>query len=152
VACLSPEINGGKAKYGQLYYQGFFGMTAMNPSGSPPANDIDLKMVEFYNLDAHYYQDVDLEKLHLRDYFRYDRKQAARSEAAAGEPPVTTNSLAAEAKDLLAMKREVEKAERVEISSDLSNVIETESFDETLFKVFEQLKAYNNRLSTFNKG
>jgi hypothetical protein len=60
--------------------------------------------------------------------------------------------LAAEAKDLLAMKREVEKAERVEIASDLSNVIETESFDETLFKVFEQLKAYNNRLSTFNKG
>lgn len=59
-------------KYPQLYYQGFFGITAMNAIEKTPVNDIELKMVEFYNLDSSSYQG-ELEKLAGRDYFKYDK-------------------------------------------------------------------------------
>ena len=32
------------------------------------ANDIDLKMVEFYNLNSEFYQDLD--KIEKKDYFK----------------------------------------------------------------------------------
>jgi hypothetical protein len=52
-----------------LNYQGFFGVSAGNNNNV--FNDIDLKKVEFINLNAGYYQDtVGIEK---RDYFKRDR-------------------------------------------------------------------------------
>ena len=56
----------------QLYYQGFFGLTAVNSEGKPPANDIEVNMAEFYNMDAHFYQEENLAMLNQRDYFRFD--------------------------------------------------------------------------------
>jgi len=44
-------------RFEKLYYQGFFGLTSMNSIDYKP-NDIDLKAIEFYNLNANYYQDV----------------------------------------------------------------------------------------------
>lgn len=49
VACLSQE------NLGQFHYQGFFGLTASNKKAG--VNDIDLKMIDFFNLDAQYYND-----------------------------------------------------------------------------------------------
>lgn len=132
-------------RYPQMYYQGFFGLTAMNMIDKPAANDIDIKMVEFYNLDPNSYQG-EVEKLAGRDYFRYD-KDAYGLPGDAG-----TSSLDTTAHDLLRMKRDIEEAEKKEISQDLSNVAEGDSFEEVVFKIFEQMKGYNNRLSEFNKG
>jgi hypothetical protein len=65
MACLSRE------NLGQFHYQGFFGLTAQNKAGA--VNDIDLKMIDFFNLDAHYYNDPAFQdQLHERDYFRND--------------------------------------------------------------------------------
>jgi hypothetical protein len=39
----------------------------------------------------------------------------------------------------------------LEIKKDISNVLLEDSFEETVFKIFEHIKAYNNRLADFNK-
>jgi hypothetical protein len=49
------------------------------------------------------------------------------------------------------MKRKVIENEKQEIKKDISNVLLEDSFEETVFKIFEQIKAYNNRLADFNK-
>jgi hypothetical protein len=54
-----------KQKYEQLYYQGFFGLTAVNERRTQ--NDIDLKMVEFFNMNSHYYQET--QGIEKKDYF-----------------------------------------------------------------------------------
>ena len=61
-------------------------------------------------------------------------------------------AMEASAHDLLSMKREMQEREAKEISRDLSNVLQSDSFEELAFKIFEQLKGYNNRLSEFNKN
>jgi hypothetical protein len=50
------------------------------------------------------------------------------------------------------MRRMAIDKERKEIERDLSNIQEVESFDESVFKIFEQLKAYNTRLSQFARS
>jgi hypothetical protein len=107
-------------------------------------NDIDLKMVEFYNLDAHYYTS-DNDMLGQRNYFKNDPM------AEQADPTIDVRTLESSAHDLLRMKRDLQKSEEEEISRDLSNVIPSDSFDEVVFKIFEQVKSYNNRLSEFNK-
>lgn len=102
-----------------------------------------MKIIDFFNLDAHFYNDPAFQdQLHERDYFRNDQLPDY----------YTTESLAATAKDLLSMRRKAIEKEREEISRDISNIQEIESFDESVFKIFEQLKAYNNRLSSFAKS
>lgn len=57
-----------------LSFQGFFGLTSANLNSSQ--NDIDLKMIDFFNLNSDYYQSVvGIEK---RDYFAFERKKAAQ--------------------------------------------------------------------------
>ena len=53
-----------------------------------------------------------------------------------------TNKLGTTAHDLLEMKRKVIEKEKQEIKKDISNVVLEDSFDETVFKIFEQIKAY----------
>ena len=55
-------------KHGGLTYQGFFGFTSMNQKMK--ANDIDLKMIEFFNLNADFYEETS--QLQHRDYFSHD--------------------------------------------------------------------------------
>ena len=117
----------------------------MNVASS--SNDIDLKMVEFYNLDSAYYQET--EGLEKRDYFKQDSFDQEQSE---DTKATSTSDLAKNAHDLLSLKIEVEKAEKEEIKRDISNINPSDSFDETIFKIFEQLKDYNNRLSDFSKN
>lgn len=50
------------------------------------------------------------------------------------------------------MRRRVVEQESQEIERDLSNIREIESFEESVYKIFEQIKAYNNRLSQFAKS
>lgn len=120
-------------------------MTSMN-RGQTKANDIEIKMIEFYNLDAHYYTDADyLEVMHKRDFFKHDLYATPQDNESLSTDAVT-------AKDLFSIKRKIEQLEQQEIKQDLSNIEEIETFDETVFKIFEQLKAYNNRLSDFNKN
>lgn len=130
----------------QLYYQGFFGLTAVNPEAAKPVNDIELRMVEFFNMDAHYYQENDLEALKKRDYFKFDNIHAM--------PDLDPDVIAMEASahDLLSMKRQMKEDAEKEIKQDLSNILQTDSFEELAYKIFEQLKGYNNRLSEFNKN
>ncbi len=55
------------------------------------------------------------------------------------------------AHDLLEMKRMADEQEKQEIKKDISNVVFEDSLEETVYKIFEQIKAYNNRLAEFNK-
>lgn len=55
------------------------------------------------------------------------------------------------AHDLLEMKRMADEQEKQEIKKDISNVVLEDSLEETVYKIFEQIKAYNNRLAEFNK-
>jgi hypothetical protein len=60
-----------------LNVQGFFGLTAGNQQSKN--NDIDLKMIEFYNLNSNYYQNVyGIEK---RDYFEFEKKKESAYKA-----------------------------------------------------------------------
>lgn len=82
------------AKYQGLTYQGFFGLTTMNREQK--ANDIDVKMIEFSNLNADFYQDT--EKLESRDYFKFDN-YVTNSDKDKTQPD--------SAHDLLAMRKKV---------------------------------------------
>jgi hypothetical protein len=107
-----------------------------------------MKLIEFFNLNADYYQDTTgLEK---RDYFQYETS-SHRQDISSQNGKVQTDNLGQSAHDLLEMKRKVIDKERQEIKQDLSNVNHDDSFEETVFKIFEQIKAYNNRLTEFNK-
>lgn len=57
------------------------------------------------------------------------------------------NELAKEAIDIIAMKRKVKAAEKEEQKHAISNVDSDDSLAEIVFKMFEQVKAYNARLS-----
>jgi hypothetical protein len=96
--CFSSE------KIPQLYYQGFFGLTAMNAQGKKPANDIELKMVEFYNMDAHFYQG-ETESLSQRNYFRNDLDSWLLDNQD-GEGTIDVRDLEASAHDLFRLMRD----------------------------------------------
>jgi hypothetical protein len=82
-------------RFEKLYYQGFFGFTSANSINSKN-NDIELKAIEFFNLNANYYQDT--KKIEKRDYFRIQILQEQ-------EITDSTEKLATTAKDLLKIKR-----------------------------------------------
>lgn len=162
-------------EYQELYYQGFFGLTSENVKYTK--NDIDLTMVEFYNLNPNHYQNT--EGLQERNYFEKEREKqrfidkknrelkskrkeqekekGIESSSTNDEVPnehkdkLNVNEMAEHAHDILHMKREVEAQEKEEIKNDLSNINEQDSFDEIVFKLFEQLKSYNNALKQMQK-
>jgi hypothetical protein len=47
------------------------------------------------------------------------------------------------------MKRETEEQQKVEVTNSISNIERNDTFDEVIFKMYEQVKNYNNRLSDF---
>lgn len=55
------------------------------------------------------------------------------------------------AQDLLQIKRQVQEEEKKEITKDISNIDKADSYDEMLFKMYEQIKNFNNVLSTLQK-
>ena len=71
--------------------------------GDAARNDVDLKMVEFFNLNADYYQDIT--NIQKRDYFAQDLTQ--RETAASEDGKASTAEMAATAHDLLQIKRKV---------------------------------------------
>ena len=89
VQCMKDQ------RFEKLYYQGFFGFTSANSINSKN-NDIELKAIEFFNLNANYYQDT--KKIEKRDYFRIQILQEQ-------EITDSTEKLATTAKDLLKIKR-----------------------------------------------
>ena len=100
---VSYAINNGKPteclknqRYEKLHYQGFFGLTSLNSISAKP-NDIDLKAIEFFNLNANYYKDT--LKIEIRDYFK--NYQQSKNQ----EDIDSTEKLATTAKDLLKIKR-----------------------------------------------
>ena len=49
------------------------------------------------------------------------------------------------------MRTVINNEEKKQIKRDLSNIEASDSFEEVIFKMFEQVKAYNTKLADFNK-
>lgn len=118
-------------RYAKLFYQGFFGLTSMNSIDQKP-NDIDLKAIEFFNLNTNYYQDT--KNIELRDYFRRHLLQEDEDLTNGKE---ATQRLATTAKDLLRIKRIVADIEQKVIQNDLSRVLLDDTLEETIYKIYE---------------
>ena len=56
------------------------------------------------------------------------------------------SDLSKNAHDLISMKKQVEKDKSEEKKKDLSNIFAGDSFEEIVFKMFEQMKAFNNMI------
>lgn len=64
---------------------------------------------------------------------------------------MSTGDMATTAHDLLEMKRKMKEKDEKEIKQDMSNVVKVDPFEEMLFKMFEQVKNFNNILADIQR-
>ncbi|CDW90301.1 zinc finger protein dhhc domain containing [Stylonychia lemnae] len=143
-------------------FQGFLGITASNKL--IPVNDIDLTMIDFINLNADYYKDT--QHLEKRDFFRVNARRSVenivKSAGGDNDGPVyqsdeetvgrlRVSDLKQKAVDLFEYRRVREHVVMKELIRDMSNVKSSDSAEEQVFKMFEQVQSYNVQLQDLVK-
>lgn len=106
-------------------------------------NDIDIKMIEFFNLNPSYYQNI--HGIEEMDFFQRDKKIEKQYQGENGK--LQTSELGKTAHDIIEIKREVKKEEEKEKKRTISNIAKEDPLNEIVFKMFEQVKSFNQRLS-----
>eukprot|EP00347_Sterkiella_histriomuscorum_P002804 403366740 len=143
-------------------YQGFLGFTSSNKytrTSKRVLNDISVRSIDFFNMNADNYQNV--KGIEKRDFFNIGRSrlnvQQYQSQQSSDDQQQTDQGneligklrvyeMKKSAVDLFEYKRIRDKEELKEEIRDMSNIRSNDSPDEQLFKIYEQTKAYNNRL------
>jgi len=115
------------------------GVTSTNTLGTK--NDIDILGAQFYNFDERYYKES--EGLLGNDYFEAEKLRQIRS-LKMNEGSEIVETLETTAMDLLSIKRLREEQDKKDILRDLSNILKDDSSEQILFKMFEQVKNFNN--------
>lgn len=100
------------------------------------ANDIDLNMIEFYNLNADYY--LNIYGIEKRDYFEFEKKiNIAQDKNADEDGKLKTMEMSKFAYDIIGLKRLKEEKKQKDLKHDLVNIIPEDSFDDIIFKMYE---------------
>jgi hypothetical protein len=133
--------------YGALRANGFIGVTAGNLA-QQDVNDIDVLSVNFYNLNASFYQHDAAEVVEGQQYYARDENGFVGKKDYPWSAKLNTIAMEKVAYDVFEIKKNMREFNKELLAKALHVIQPQDDFGELMFKMFEQIRLLNEDLQT----
>jgi len=130
-----------------LRVKGYIGVSSGNPI-SQNVNDVDVTQIDFYNMNAEFYQQDAQEIVEEQEYYKRDSTGFVGKAAYPESAKLNTKELGKVAVNIFEGMRAMREYKKEQFTKGLNIIKKDDDISELLFKMFEQMRLLNEDLSS----